>query len=85
MDAARIREARKRLWRAWLYGGLLWSTFFLLLAMGVSWLLGAESTATLQLALTFALVAFFGLYGVLYLLAANSGLLKRMLSNRAAN
>ena len=85
MDATRIREARRRLWRAWLYGGLLWSTFFLLIAMGISWLLGAESTATLQLALTFALVAFFGLYAALYLLAAGGSLLRRKLSDRASN
>lgn len=70
MDADRIREARRRLHRAWLYGGLLWSTFFLLLAWGLAWALVPEAQATIQMALLLALIAEFGLLGVARLIAA---------------
>lgn len=64
MEAARIKEARRRLIRAWVFGGLHWSTFFLLLALGITWLLSADAVKIVQLALMLALFAFFGLYAV---------------------
>ena len=70
MDADRLRAGRRRLTRAWVYGGLVWSTFFLLIAAGVVWLLGVPGAQTVQLALTFALVACGGLYAIMYFGAA---------------
>jgi len=70
MDAPRIRAARCRLWRAWIFGGLLWSVFFVGLAALLAWLLGSEGAETAQLALTLALVTCGGLYAFIYLGAA---------------
>lgn len=70
MDASRIKAARHRLWRAWVFGGLLWSVFFVGVAAGLVWLLGASGAETLNLALTLALVICGGVYGLVYLSAA---------------
>ena len=67
MDAARIKAARRRLWRAWVFGGLAWSILFVGLATGLTWLMGSAAIQTVQLALTFALVTCGGLYAFVYL------------------
>lgn len=70
MDASRIKAARHRLWRAWVFGGLLWSVFFVGVAAGIVWLLGARGAETLNLALMLALVICAGVYGLVYLSVA---------------
>jgi len=70
MDAVRIRAARYRLWRAWVFGGLIWSIFFVGLAALLVWLLGVHGGQTVQLALTVAIVVCGGIYGCMYIVAA---------------
>ena len=64
MDAARIKFARRFLWRAWVLGGLVWSTAFLGVAAALIWLFDAPGAQMVQLALTLALVGCGGFYAV---------------------
>ena len=66
MDAARLKTARRRLWRAWVFGGLVWSIAFIGIAAALVWLLDAPGAQTVQLALTLALVGCGGLYAIVY-------------------
>jgi len=76
MEAKRIKAARSRLWRAWVFGGLLWSVFFLGAAAFLAWLLGSSKVEALQAALTLALVSCGGLYGFVYFGAALMAVLR---------
>ena len=70
MDAFRIKAARYRLWRAWVFGGLVWSVLFVGLAALLVWLLGFREAQTFQLALIVALAVCGGIYGFIYIGAA---------------
>jgi len=76
MDTFRLKAARYRLWRAWVFGGLVWSVFFVGLAALLVWLLGVGEARTLQLALTVALVVCGGIYGCIYICAAVLALIR---------
>jgi hypothetical protein len=67
MDAARIKAARRRLWRAWVFGGLIWSVAFTGVAAALVWLLGAPGAQAVQLGLTLALVGCVGFYAIIHL------------------
>lgn len=81
MEAERIRAARRRLTRAWFFGGLLWSIFFLGAAAALIWAIGSPGMQTVQLALTFALVACGGMYAFVYLGAAAVAVIRAMLGH----
>ncbi len=81
MEAHRIKAARRSLWRIWVFAGLLWSTFFLLIAAGIVWLFGIPVAETVQLALTLALVTCGGVYGFIYLGALVLAVVKRVMGH----
>lgn len=81
MEASRIRVARRGLWRIWVFAGLLWSTFFLLIAAGIIWLFGIPAAQNVQLALTLALVTCGGVYGFVYLGAAVLAVVKHIMGH----
>ena len=67
IDAARIRAARHRLWRAWVFGGMLWSIVFLGVASLIAGALGVERGDELFTILMGAMVLALGTYGIVYL------------------
>ena len=79
METARIKAARARLWRAWMFGGLLWSVFLLGLAWFVTWLIGAEQVQIVQFAVVMALTLCMGLYAIFYLGSVLTLIVKRLL------
>ena len=66
MDADRIRAARHRLWRAWVFGGMLWSIVFLGIASLIAWAVGVEQADELFTILMGAMVLALGTYGIFY-------------------
>jgi hypothetical protein len=78
MEAERIKAARARLWRAWVFGGLLWSLIFLCLATALIGAFGVELTSYFgTLALTAAILAG-GTYGILLFGALLIHMIKRI-------
>ena len=77
MDAARIHAARNRLWRAWVFGGMLWSIVFLGVALLTAWLVGIERSNELFAILMGAMVLALGTYGILYFGAVALHIAKR--------
>ena len=70
MEAQRIKAARRGLWRIWVFAGLLWSVFFLLLACGIAWALAPGQLKLVQLALMLGLFVEFGVLGIARLIGA---------------
>lgn len=65
MDAERIRSARTRLWRAWVFGGMLWSVVFLLLATAIVMLFGVEKSSSAFAIAWGAAILAGGTYGII--------------------
>ncbi len=82
MDAVRIREARRRLYRAWIYGGLLWSVFFIGIAALIAWLIGVDAASELSTFLTLALLLAFSAWGLIYVGAILLHVAKRVWSRQ---
>jgi hypothetical protein len=78
MDTPDTDLPPRPLWRAWLLGGLIWSVLFLGVAATVMWLFGIEGVATVQAALTMALVTFGGFYVFVYLVTIAAGIVRRL-------
>lgn len=70
MEAERIKAARRGLWRIWVFAGLLWSVFFLLLSCGLAWAFAPDSLKLVQLALMLGLFVEFGVLGIAHLIGA---------------
>jgi hypothetical protein len=66
MNAQQIRAARLRLWRAWVFGGLLWSVVFLGVASLIAWAAGVERSDELFTILMGAMVLALGTYAIVY-------------------
>ena len=82
IDAQQIKSARFRLWRAWFFGGLLWSFFFLLLAAGIVLAFGVEKTnATFSVVLAAAILAG-GTYGIILLTALVVHMIRRIVAGK---
>jgi hypothetical protein len=76
MEAARIKEARRRLMRAWLWGGLSWSVLFSSVAWGIAWLLSEEAFRIAQFGMILMLVTLLGVHVFLGLIQAGIALAK---------
>ena len=79
MEAKRLKAARSQLWRAWIFGGLLWSVVFLCLGLGLMGLLGVETTSYIGTLGMVAAVMAGGTYGILLLGALLIHTMKRLL------
>ena len=82
MEADRIRAARQRLQRAWVYGGLIWSIFFLGLAAVIAWVVGVERADELFTVIMGAMTLALGTYGIVYLGAVVIHVIKRARSGQ---
>jgi hypothetical protein len=77
-DAARIKLARQRLWRAWIFGGLLWSVVFLCLSAGIMGILGVDKASYLGTLMLGAAMLAAGTYAILYFGALLLHIAKRL-------
>ncbi|WP_298335681.1 hypothetical protein [uncultured Erythrobacter sp.] len=82
MEAERIKAARTRLWRAWVFGGMLWSVVFLMLAATIVMLFGVEkSSSGFAIAWGAAILAG-GTYGIIMVGALLMHTIKRLVRGR---
>ena len=82
MEAERIKGAGSRLWRAWVFGGMLWSVVFLLLATVVVGLLGAEQASSTFTIVMGAAVLAGGAYGIILIGALVVHVFKKVASGQ---
>lgn len=78
MDAERIKGARTRLWRAWIFGGMLWSVVFLLLATAIVMLFGVEKSSSAFAIAWGAAILAGGTYGIILIGALLIHTIKRI-------